>query len=457
MAGSLTDITARKHVEEQLAQDALYDGLTGLPNRAFFTNILQRSVRRAQRRRGFRFAVLFLDLDRFKVVNDSLGHSVGDQLLIGFAERLERCLRPGDVVARLAGDEFCILLDDISASTDATRVAERIQEELKLPFQLGTHELYASVSTGIALSESSGDGPENLLRDADTAMYRAKARGRARFEVFDKAMHARAMQVLELENDLREALAKEQFRLVYQPVVSLDGESISGFEALLRWEHPERGTVSPDEFMSIAEETGLIVPLGFWVLREACMEAAKWVKKFPHLPDLFVSVNVAEKQLQQTDLVDRITQSLREADLEPQRLKLEVAENVLMDDPDFNLALVRDLGDLGIQVQIDDFGTGYSSLAYLNRYNIDTLKIDRSFISRVSLSGEKSVVVQAIIKLARDLGVRVIAEGVETAEQSESLKLLRCEEGQGFLYSRPVDGGEVPKMLEEQAAAKAKK
>jgi EAL domain-containing protein (putative c-di-GMP-specific phosphodiesterase class I) len=270
-------------------------------------------------------------------------------------------------------------------------------------------------------------------------------------------MHARAMQVLELENDLREALAKEQFRLVYQPVVSLDGESISGFEALLRWEHPERGTVPPDEFMSIAEETGLIVPLGFWVLREACLEAAKWVEAHPHLPDLFVSVNVAEKQLQQADLVDRVTQSLRAADLEPHRLKLEIAETVLMDDPDFNLALVRDLGDLGIQVQIDDFGTGYSSLAYLNRYNIDTLKIDRSFTSRVSLSGEKSVVVQAIIKLARDLGIRVIAEGVETTEQAESLKLLRCEEGQGFLYSRPVDGAEVPKMLEEQATAKAKK
>ncbi|UCF41232.1 MAG: EAL domain-containing protein [Gemmatimonadota bacterium] len=454
MAGSLTDITPRKQVEEQLAKDALYDPLTGLPNRAFFSNILQRSSRRARRRRGYQFAVLFLDLDRFKVVNDSLGHDVGDELLVSFAERLERCLRPGDVVARLAGDEFCILLDDIKEINDPTRVAERIQEELRAPFLLGKHELYATVSIGIASSGSSTDGPEHLLRDADTAMYRAKARGRARFEVFDKEMHARAMAVLELEHDLRVALERDQFVLEYQPVVALEGNRVSGFEALVRWDHPGRGMVPPEEFVPIAEETGLIVPLGFWVLRTACKQMVTWLAQFPELEELFVSVNVAEKQLQQPDFVERVSQALREADLGPHRLKLEIAETVLMEDPEYMQALVSDLANLGVQVQIDDFGTGYSSLSYLNRFNIDTLKIDRSFVSRVSLVGEKSVVVQAVIKLARDLGIRVIAEGVETEEQSEHLKLLRCEEGQGFLYSKPVDGKEAAQILEGQAAKK---
>jgi len=454
MAGSLTDITPRKQVEEQLAKDALYDPLTGLPNRAFFSNILQRSSRRARRRRGYQFAVLFLDLDRFKVVNDSLGHDVGDELLISFAERLERCLRPGDVVARLAGDEFCILLDDIKEINDPTRVAERIQEELRAPFLLGKHELYATVSIGIASSGSSTDGPEHLLRDADTAMYRAKARGRARFEVFDKEMHARAMAVLELERDLRVALERDQFVLEYQPVVALEGSRVSGFEALVRWDHPGRGMVPPEEFVPVAEETGLIVPIGFWVLRTACKQMVTWLAQFPELEELFVSVNVAEKQLQQPDFVERVSQALREADLGPHRLKLEIAETVLMEDPDYMQALVSDLANLGVQVQIDDFGTGYSSLSYLNRFNIDTLKIDRSFVSRVSLVGEKSVVVQAVIKLARDLGIRVIAEGVETEEQSEHLKLLRCEEGQGFLYSKPVDGKEAAQILEGQAAKK---
>jgi diguanylate cyclase (GGDEF)-like protein/PAS domain S-box-containing protein len=447
MAGSLTDIASRKRVEEQLAKDALYDPLTSLPNRAFFTNLLERSVRRGRRRQDYRFAVLFLDLDRFKLVNDSLGHDTGDQLLIGVSDRLERCLRPGDVVARLAGDEFCILVDAIKDANDAIRVAERVQEELKTPFMLGGHRVFASASIGIATSQDYTDGPEHLLRDADTAMYRAKTRGRARFEIFDKAMHERAMQVLELEGDLRTALEQEQFRLVYLPVVSLETKKIIGFEALVRWEHPTRGLIPPAEFVPVAEETGVIIPLGIWVLREACAQMAKWKQQIPAHDDLTMSVNLSAKQLQQADLVFQVSDVLRETGVEPNRLKLEVTETVLMDDPEYSTSVVQKLNDLGIQVQIDDFGTGYSSLSYLNRLHIDTLKIDRSFISSLGSPGERAVIVHAIIRLARELGINVIAEGVETSEQLQSLRSLECAHGQGFLFSQPVGGDAAGDLL----------
>jgi diguanylate cyclase (GGDEF)-like protein/PAS domain S-box-containing protein len=450
MAGSLTDISSRKRVEEQLARDALYDPLTALPNRAFFTNLLERSVRRIRRRSDYRFAVLFLDLDRFKLVNDSLGHDTGDQLLVGVAERLERCLRPGDVVARLAGDEFCILVDAIADANDAMRVAERVQEELKPPFNLNGHRVFASASIGIATSEDYTDGPEHLLRDADTAMYRAKSRGRARFEVFDKAMHERAMRVLELESDLRAAIEREEFRLVYLPVVSLGSTNITGFEALIRWEHPERGLVPPIEFIPIAEETGVIVPLGRWVLEEACRQLSHWEDRFPNHPDLSISVNLSGKQLQQADLVNEVSEILTQSKIHPERLRLEVTETVLMDDPDYSTSVVQRLNDLGVQVQIDDFGTGYSSLSYLNRLHIDTLKIDRSFINSLGSAGERTVVVEAIIRLARDLGINVIAEGVETSQQLESLRNLECEHGQGFLFSEPVSADRAADLLATQ-------
>ncbi len=446
MAGSLTDISARKRVEETLARDALYDALTGLPNRGFLSSLLERAARRVRRRKDYQFAVLFLDVDRFKVVNDSLGHETGDQLLTGIAQRLERCLRPGDVVARLAGDEFCILVDGIGELGDAIRVAERVHHELKTPFVLNGHRVFATVSIGIATSES-GEGGEHLLRDADTAMYRAKARGRARFEVFDRDMHARAMQLLEMETDLRTALEEGQFLLAYLPVVSLDNRRISGFEALARWEHPVRGLVSPAEFVPVAEETGVIIPFGRWVLREACAQMGRWMERFPERSDLTISVNMSARQLQQADLVDDIQQALTETGIEPQQLKLEVTETVLMNDPDFSTGVVQRLSDMGIQVQIDDFGTGYSSLSYLSRLRIDTLKIDRSFISSIGEPGERAVIVEAIIRLARDLGIHVIAEGVETAEQLESLRSLACEHGQGFLFSQPVTGDDAGDLL----------
>ncbi len=453
MAGSLTDITPRKNVEEQLAKDALYDPLTSLPNRAFFTNLLERSTRRTRRRKGYRFAVLFLDLDRFKVVNDTLGHEMGDELLIGVGERLEKCLRPGDVVARLAGDEFCILLEDIRDNSDATRVAERILEAMKAPFVLGGNRIFTNVSIGIATSESAAVGPEHLLRDADTAMYRAKSRGKGRFEVFDKAMHERAMAVLGLETDLRQALAEGQFRLMYMPVVSLDDGHITGFEALVRWEHPKRGLVPPSEFVPVAEETGLIVQLGRWVLWEACRQMTTWAERFEDHSDLSVSVNLSAKQLQQVDLVENVAEALRESGLDPKRLKLEIPEVVLMDDPEYSKQLVGQLNALGVEVFIDDFGTGYSSLAYLSHFNIDTLKIDRSLISNIGDRGSRAAVVNATIGLARDLGINVIAEGVETPEQLENLQNLRCGHGQGFRFSQPVDSKQAEELLKNDRTA----
>ena len=424
------------------------DSVTGLPNRIFFLNLLERSISRSQWRKDHAFAVLLLDLDRFKLVNDSLGHPVGDQLLVAIAQLLLKCVRPGDSVARLGGDEFCILLQNIRDSSDATRVATRIHTELQAPFQLAGRAVFTTASIGIVSSESGHDRVEALLRDADTAMYRAKARGKARYELFDETMHARAVALLQLESDLRSALEHEQFRLVFQPVVSLATGRITGFEALVRWEHPERGPVLPDHFIPLAEETGLILPLGWWVLREACRQLAAWLERFPELSELSVSVNVSAKQFQQADLIKRVAEALRENGLGPGRLRLEITESVLMDDVESSVSVIKQLQALGAQVQIDDFGTGYSSLSYLHELPIDTLKIDRSFVSKLDVAGEKSEVVRAIVTLARDLGVHVIAEGVETAEQSARLKVLKCDHGQGYLFSEPVDGETAGELLQ---------
>lgn len=453
IAGSLTDIQQRKTVEAQLAQEALYDSLTDLPNRAFLNDLLNRSFRRTKRRRDYVFAVMFVDLDRFKVVNDSLGHAAGDKLLVEVARRLKRCLRPGDVVARLGGDEFLVLLEDIKDSSDTTRVAERILDTLQEPIDLDGREVFTTASIGIAVSEESLDGPEHLIRHADTAMYRAKARGKARYEIFNLAMHERAVNLLQLETDIRSAVHKQQFRLVYMPVVNMETERIAEFEALVRWEHPDRGLVSPASFVPLAEETGLIIPLGRWIMEEACRQMVEWAERYPDLPDLTMSVNLSARQLRQPDLAEQVIEVVTASGLSPNRLKLEIAETVLMDDPEANLKTVSDLHEFGVLVQIDDFGTGSSSLAYLNRFRVDTLKIDRSFISQVAVPGEKSAVVPAMITLAEQLGMRVIAEGVETPQQSEKLLALNCDQGQGYLFSEPLSADQAQDLLEAEVQA----
>ena len=449
MAGSLADITSRKTVEEQLLHDAFHDGLTGLPNRAFFVSLLDRAMKRTRRRTDYLFAVLIVDFDRFKLVNDSFGHVVGDRLLVAIAERLKGCLRPGDLVARLGGDEFAILLDDIRGVSDATRVAERIQQELATPFDLERQEVFTTASIGIALSTATYDRPEYHLRDADLAMYRAKARGKACYEMFDEALHARAVAQLRLETDLRRATEREELRLRYQPIVELKSGLITGFEALVRWQHPERGIVSPGEFIPVAEETGLIVPISRWVLETACRQAAAWVQRFPHASGPSISVNLSARHFQDPHLVQQILDVLQTSGLPATNLKLEITESVLMRDPESHMAAIRQLRSAGVQMQIDDFGTGYSSLSYLARFSIDALKIDRSFIS--AGQGEESWdIVQTIVTLARDLRVNVIAEGVETLEQSNRLKALQCDYAQGYLFREPVDAETAEAMLLQQ-------
>jgi diguanylate cyclase (GGDEF)-like protein/PAS domain S-box-containing protein len=446
----IQDITDRKRAEERLLHEAFHDMLTGLPNRALFMDHLKLSVERGKRREDRLFAVLFLDLDRFKVINDSLGHMVGDQLLVGIARRLEICLRPGDTVARLGGDEFTVLLEDLMSVTEAIDVADRLQKALALPFNLNGHEVFATVSIGIALSSTGYDRPEEVLRDADTAMYRAKMLGKARHEVFDKTMHARAMNLLQMESDLRRAIERKEFVLHYQPIVALETGTIRGFEALIRWQHPERGFVSPDEFIPIAEETGLIIPIGQWVLRQACRQIHEWQVQFPQYPPLQVSVNLSSKQFINSNLSEQVRQILEETEVEPQSLKLEITESMVMENFETAIEMLNQFRTLGIELSIDDFGTGYSSLSYLHRFPISTLKIDRSFVSRMSHNNENAEIVRTIVMLARSLKMDVVAEGVETQDQLSQLAMLECEYGQGYYFAKPLDIEGVAKLLADQ-------
>jgi len=453
LAGSLTDITEHKDAQAQLEHNAFFDSLTGLPNRALFMDRLEHALSRARRRPDYRFAVLFMDLDRFKVVNDSLGHVLGDKLLVELSKCFQVCLRPDDTAARLGGDEFTILLEDIADVSDTTRVVERIQEQLLKPMNLDGHEIFPTVSIGIAISTPKYERPEELLRDADAAMYRAKSLGRSRHELFDEAMHARALGQLQLETDMRRAIDRKEFQAYYQPIVSMATGQIAGFEALVRWHHPERGMVSPGEFIPLAEETGLVVPIDQQVLRQACAQTRRWQLQFPDRK-LIISVNLSSKQFAQHDLVEQIAGTLREVELDPRSVKLEITEGVIMNDPDAAAAMLLQLKALGIQLSIDDFGTGYSSLAYLHRFPLDTLKIDQSFVARMGAQGENSEIVKTIVALARNMNMETVAEGVETREQHAQLRWLRCTYGQGYLWSRPVPAAEAEALLERDMASK---
>jgi len=434
--------------KEHFRHAAYHDALTGLPNRPLLIDHLKLAIERSKLQHDHLFAVLFIDLDRFKNINDSLGHNTGDQLLVAIAARIGECLRPSDTIARLGGDEFAILLDGLEDWTIATSVAERIQNELLKPFSLNGHEVYTTASIGIRLSIDGREDAENMLRDADTAMYRAKDNGKSRHELFHSSMHTRAVALLKLENDLRRAIEREEFCVHYQPIIALETEALVGFEALVRWNHPERGLVTPDEFISLAEETGLITEIGLWVLREACTQLRTWQSTLGR-ESLTMSVNLSGKQLTQTNLIKEIESTLRQTDLNPTWLRLEITESVVMENAELATNTLLQLRKLGVHLSIDDFGTGYSSLSYLHRFPVNTLKIDGSFISRMAKGDENSEIVRTICTLANNLGMEVVAEGVETREQLELLRGLKCEYGQGYLFSKPLDAEKATTMVHE--------
>src|SRR5271166_1996300 len=466
------DITERKRAEELLAHNAFHDGLTNLPNRALFLDRLQHALTLSKRHANYKFAVLLIDIDEFKIVNDSLGHSAGDELLIQIGQRLRGSVRRADTVsrprvsevpektpnddtlARLGGDEFTILLDDIRDPIEAVRVAERVQAELAAPFAINQQQIVISASIGIAASTSPHTLAEELLRDADIAMYRAKRAGKARCEVSDTAMHASAVKRLSLETDLRKALEQGEFRVYYQPIVSLQTGKIVGFEALTRWQRPQ-GVLSPIDFIAVAEETGLIIPMNRQLLREACQHLRSWQAKFPSTPPLTMSVNITSKEFTQPDLASEIRKTLEQTGTDPGCVQLEIIETIAMGDAEKSGQVLAQLKALGVRLSIDDFGTGYSSLSRLRRIPVDTLKIDRAFISNMDRDPESREIVRIIIMLAHNLGLKVVAEGTETEEQINLLKQLNCEMAQGYFFSRPADDQAMLKLLVSNHSTRA--
>jgi diguanylate cyclase (GGDEF)-like protein/PAS domain S-box-containing protein len=450
MTGWITDIAERKRSEDQLRHHAFHDPLTGLPNRALFMDRLAHALARSRRNSAHRFAILVLDLDRFKVINDSLGHVAGDELLVAVASRLETCLRPGDTVARMGGDEFMLLLEDVEAPENAMVVAGRIYEALSAPLPLAGHDVVVLASIGIALGDRSVTRPHDLLRDADTAMYEAKTRRHGRPVLFDVSMHDRAVQRLELETALRQAIERHEMYLVYQPIIELETGSIAGFEALLRWRHPTLGLIAPLTFVPLAEETGLIGEIGFWVLVEAIQCGKRWQELFPRVPPLRMSVNLSVRQMQYNpDLLSRIDQALDGVGLLPESLCLEITESVILDDTETGAYLMEELRARGIRVCMDDFGTGYSSLSYLHKFRVDSLKIDMSFVRALTDPTGRTEVARTILTLARSLGLSAVAEGVETEAQLARLRELGCPEAQGYFIAPPLDVPSAEALLRQ--------
>jgi diguanylate cyclase (GGDEF)-like protein len=438
----------RKRMEHRLIHDSLHDALTGLPNRILLLERPRRSLQRTRREPGSICAVLAMDLDRFQVINDSMGHIQGDSLLVAFARRLEGYLPPGTTLARLGADEFCILAEDLREPGQAGMLAERALDALSLAFDIDGHEVYAAASIGIAIGRGDAAGPGELLREADTAMHRAKAAGKGGYEVFDASMHAKAMKTMTLENDLRKALERQEFRLHYQPIVSLRDRHLMGFEALIRWIHPKLGMVSPADFIPLAEDTGLIVPIGRWVLWQSLKQLSEWQGLFEGGKRLTMSVNLSGKQLREADLVRQVQGILAEAGVAPGALKLEVTESAIMENPDQAAAILNGLRDMGVQLSLDDFGTGYSSLSYLHRFPFHDLKIDRSFVSKIETGEKDAEIVKVINSLAKNLGMEVVAEGIETEAQWALLHDLACRYGQGYLFSKPLEDGAARKLIE---------
>ncbi len=448
MAGSQTDITLRKNAEEQRVFDAFHDTLTGLPNRALFLDRLQQEIIISKRRSEARFAVLFLDLDRFKVVNDSLGHIIGDQLLTAVGRKLSDCIRPGDTVARLGGDEFAIVLKKIRGLPDAVDVTARIHNNLSTPLIIQGHEVFTSVSIGIAMGSERHERPEQVLRDAEIAMYQAKAKGRASYEIFEIKMHSIILDRQQLEIDLRQALDRRELLLHYQPIVNLKTRRLIGFEVLVRWNHPKRGLLYPKEFIPLAEECGVIDDISDWILRESCRELKKLQEHYPSDPPLMFSINISGKQFTKRDLAAELAGIIKESGIEPRTLAFEITESMIMKNVEAAVATMKVLHEMGVHIHVDNFGTVFSSLGYLYQFPFDALKIDRTFIGKLSADGKNQKVILSIISLANSLNLDVIAEGVELSHQLSTVKDLKCHYGQGYLFAQPMQFSEIDTWMQ---------
>jgi diguanylate cyclase (GGDEF)-like protein len=441
------EISTRQQLQDKLLDIVLHDSLTGLPNRVLFIRRLGKALNLAKQDYNYQFAVLYLDCDRFKVVNDSLGHTVGDELIIAIAHRLQLCLSEGDTLARLGGDEFGILVENLTDISSAIQVAEKILQQFSITFQLSKYEVFMNASIGICWGNKYYDKPEHLLRDADTAMYRAKALGKARYNIFDPVMHQEAIKLLEIENDLRRAIERKEFIVYYQPIISLHTGQISGFEALVRWQHPVRGLVPPMEFLPVAEDTGLISAIDMWVLQSACNQLHTLQAHPSVAKNLNISVNLSAKLFNQPNLIAKIDQVIYESKINPSNLELEITESVIMENNNIVRTIIEQLKQRKIRLVMDDFGTGYSSLSYLHSFPLNSLKIDKSFISRMHFNQESMGLVPAILSIAESMDISVTAEGVETPEQLAKLRNLKCGFAQGYLFSPPLEQNSMLKFI----------